>query len=55
MNKNAQGFVAGLTYVLIAVIFGAITIWGFLNLNVIVATLGSVAEGSWIIAAKHII
>ena len=53
--EEAQGLILALLFVFIAIVIGGIALWGFLNLNIPVAVLGSIGEVAWFFGGKHII
>ena len=54
-KEEAQGVILALLFVFIAVVIGAIALWGFMNLNFPVGILGSIGEVAWFFGGKHII
>jgi hypothetical protein len=47
MNDQAQSALAVIIFVVIAVIFALIAIWGFINLNIWAIVIGVIGEIAW--------
>lgn len=47
MDNNAGGFIEGLVFVIIAIIFGIIVLWGIENWNAYAIVIGAIGELAW--------